>query len=188
VKGKFAIRPYPVEYVKPWRFGDGAEVIIRPIRPEDEPLMVRFHATLSERSVYLRYFHMMKLDHRASHERLTQICLIDYEREMVLVAERQNPETAEREILAVGRLVRAPEANEAEFAMLISDTFQHHGLGTEMLRRLLEFARAEKMVRVTADILPENHHMAKVCRLLGFRLQYSLDERVIKAELLLEPA
>ncbi len=134
-------------------------------------MMVHFHATLSERSVYLRYFHMIKLDHRASHERLTRICLVDYDREMVLVAERLSPETAEREILAVGRLVKAPEANEAEFAMLISDSFQHHGLGTEMLRRLLEFARAEKLDRVTAEILPENDHMAIVCRLLGFHLQ-----------------
>ena len=149
--------------------------------------MVRFHATLSERSVYLRYFHMINLDHRASHERLTRICFIDYDREMVLVAERLNPETAERDILAVGRLNKAPDANEAEFAMLISDTFQHHGLGTEMLRRLLEFARAEKLDRVTADILAENDPMAKVCKLLGFRLRYSLEERVIKAELLLNP-
>ena len=123
--------------------------------------MVHFHTTLSERSVYLRYFHMIKLDHRVSHERLTRICLVDYDREMVLVAERQNSETAKREILAVGRLMRAPDANEAEFAMLIGDTFQHHGLGTEMLRRLLEFAREEKLARVTAEILPENEQMAK---------------------------
>ena len=168
-----------------WLFDDGTEILIRPIRPEDEPLMVRFHATVSERSVYLRYFHMINLDHRTSHERLTRICFIDYDREMVLVAERRNPETAEREILAVGRLNKAPDANEAEFAMLISDTFQHHGLGTEMLRRLLEFARAEKLERVTAEILAENDPMAKVCKSLGFRLRYSLEERVIKAELVL---
>ncbi len=69
--------------------------------------------------------------------------------------------------------------------MLIADTFQHHGLGSEMLRRLLEFARAEKLARVTAEILPENDHMANVCKLLGFHLQYSIEERLIKAELLL---
>ena len=169
----------------PWRFDDGTEVVIRPIVPGDEPLMVRFHATLSEQSVYLRYFHMMKLDHRASHERLARICFVDPESELVLVAERQTPGTSEREILAVGRLNKAPDSNEAEFAMLISDTFQHHGLGTEMLRRLLEFARAEKLDRVTADILFENDPMAKVCKMLGFSLRYSLEERVIKAEIVL---
>ena len=67
---------------------DGAEVLIRPIRPEDEPMMVKFHETLSERSVYLRYFHLMNLSQRIAHERLTRICFIDYDREMALVAER----------------------------------------------------------------------------------------------------
>ncbi len=179
------IRPYPVHYVKPWRLDDGMEILIRPIRPEDEPLMVRFHGTLSERSVYLRYFHLSSVDYRVSHERLRRICFVDYDREIALVAERTDPATAEREILAVGRLARLPRTNEAEFAILIGDAFQHHGLGTEMLERLVEIARAEKLTRVTADILPENDHMLRVCKLLGFRLRYSMEERVIKAELLL---
>jgi acetyltransferase len=164
------------------------EILIRPIRPEDEPLMVRFHGTLSERSVYLRYFHFSSLDYRVSHERLRSICFVDYDREIALVAERTNPATAEREILAAGRLAKSPQANEAEFAMLIGDTFQHHGLGTEMLRRLVEIAQAEKLSRVTADILPENDHMLRVCKLLGFSLRYSTEERVVKAELLLGKA
>jgi acetyltransferase len=181
-------RPYPVQYVKPWRLNDGTGILIRPIRPEDEPLMAHFHGTLSERSVYLRYFHFSHLDYRASHERLKRICFIDYDREIVLVAERQNLETAEREILAVGRLAKSPDANEAEFALLISDVFQHHGLGTEMLQSLLEIAKAEKLARVTADILPENEHMLQLCKQLGFRLQYSTEERVMKAEFRLESA
>src|SRR6266404_1704485 len=173
------MRPYPMQYVKPWRFDDGTEILIRPIRPEDEPLMVRFHGTLSERSVYLRYFNMSSLDYRVSHERLVRICHIDYDREIVLVAERESA------ILAVGRLVKSQEANEAEFAMLIGDAVQHQGLGTEMLRRLIEIARAEKLTRVTADILPENDDMLHVSKLLGFRLRHSTDEHLVKAELLL---
>ena len=88
---KTAIRPYPTQYVAPWTMKDGTAVTIRPIRPEDEPAMVRFHETLSERSVYLRYFHLMNLEQRTTHERLTRICFIDYDREMALVAERRNP-------------------------------------------------------------------------------------------------
>ncbi len=61
---KTAIRPYPARYVSPWTMKDGTRVTIRPIRPEDEPAMVRFHETLSERSVYLRYFHLMNLEQR----------------------------------------------------------------------------------------------------------------------------
>src|SRR5439155_14885933 len=101
---KSAIRPYPTRYMSKWTMKDGNEVMIRPIRPEDEPAMVRFHQTLSERTVYLRYFHLMNLEQRTQHERLTRICFIDYDREMALVAERRNPQTGEPEILAVGRM------------------------------------------------------------------------------------
>jgi acetyltransferase len=179
------LRPYPEHFAKPWTFEDSThnstQVLIRPIRPDDEPLMARFHATLSERSVYLRYFHMLPLDTRIDHERLTRICFVDYDHEMALVAERLDPATGEREILAVGRLTRADQANEAEFAMLISDKFQGHGLGTEMLKRLLEIARAEGLDRVNADILAENRQMLEICKLLGFRLRHSVEEHIVKA-------
>ena len=99
--------------------------------------MVKFHETLSERSVYLRYFHLMNLEQRIPHERLTRICFIDYDREMALVAERRNPETGEREILGVGRLSKVHGTNEAEVAVLVSDKWQGRGLGKELLARLL---------------------------------------------------
>ena len=143
---KPAIRPYPVQYVKPWRFEDGTEVLIRPIRPEDEPLIAQFHTLLSERSVYQRYFHFMNLDQRTSHDRLVRVCFGDYDREIALVAERQ-------EILAVGRLSKSHLANEAELAVLIADEYQSRGLGTELWRRLLDIARIEKLDQVTAEIL-----------------------------------
>ena len=76
---------------EPWTATDGTTLVLRPIRPEDEPMLVAFHGTLSERSVSLRYFHAMKLSTRVAHERLTRICFIDYDREMALVAERQDP-------------------------------------------------------------------------------------------------
>ena len=138
--------------------------------------MARFHATLSERSVYLRYFHMLPLDARIDHARLTRICFIDYDREMVLVAERDH------EIVAVGRLIKAVGTKQAQFAVLISDKFQGHGLGTELIKRLIEFARHGGLDRVTADILGENRQMIEICKLLGFRLEYG-GVSVVKAEL-----
>jgi acetyltransferase len=170
------IRPYPQHLAKPWVLEDSTEVLIRPIRAGDEAMMARFHATLSERSVYLRYFHMLPLDARIDHERLARICTIDYDREMVLVAERRE------EILAVGRLIRDESGKEAEFAVLISDKFQGHGLGTEMVKRLIEIARAQGLDRVTADILGENRQMIEICKLLRFHLEYAGDS-VVKAEL-----
>jgi acetyltransferase len=166
-----AIRPYPVQYVKPWRFADGTEVMIRPIRPEDEHLISAFHTKLSEQSIYQRYFHILSLDQRTSHERLVRVCFADYDREIALVAERTDPATGELAILAVGRLNKAHLINEAELAVLIVDEFQRHGLGTELSRRLIDIARIEKLDRVTVEVLGENRQMLEVCRGLGFQME-----------------
>ena len=91
-----AIRPYPTQYVAPWTARSGTTLLVRPIRPEDEPLLVQFHQSLSARSVSLRYFHAFKLGQRVAHDRLTRICFIDYDREMVLVAEGKDPVTGGR--------------------------------------------------------------------------------------------
>jgi acetyltransferase len=180
---KLAIRPYPQRYVQPWTLKDGTSITVRPIRPEDEPLMVKFHETLSERSVYFRWLHVLHLSQRIAHDRLIGICFIDYDREMALVGDRYNPETQQHEIIGVGRLITAREANEAEFALLITDQFQRQGLATELLRRLIEFARNEKIQRLTGDILVENTGMQAVCKKLGFHVYYSSEDQLMKAEI-----
>src|SRR5690606_23156570 len=134
---RLAIRPYPTQYVQPWTLRDGTPVNIRPIRPEDEPLLGQFHQGLSAPSVFLRYFHSLDLSQRVAHERLTRICFIDYDREMALVVTRRHPTSDERRIIAVGRLSKIAGTTDAEFAMLIHDDYQRQGVGTELLRRLL---------------------------------------------------
>jgi acetyltransferase len=179
-----AIRPYPKQYIFHEELRDGTPVTIRPIRPEDEPLMVRFHETLSEQSVYMRYFHMMNLDQRTAHERLTRICFIDYDREMALVAEYTDPETGEREIMGVARLSRRGAVpQEAELSVLVSDRFQRRGIGTLLLSRLLEVARAEGLSRITAEILFDNRPMQRILKELGFHLRRDTEEMDVKAEL-----
>jgi acetyltransferase len=179
-----AIRPYPTQYVSNEVLRDGTPVTIRPIRPEDEPLMVKFHETLSEESVYMRYFHMMNLTQRTAHERLTRICFIDYDREMALVAEHTDPETKEREIMGVSRLSRRGAVpDEAEFSVLVSDRFQRLGLGTLLVGRLLEVGRAEGLERITAEILFDNHPMQRISKKLGFHLRRDTEEMVMKAAL-----
>ena len=180
---KFAIRPYPAQYITPWTLKDGEPVILRPIRPEDEPLLVRFHQGVSEQSVRLRYFGIMKLDQRTTHERLTRVCFNDYDREMAIVVEHRIANNGEREILGVGRLRKTPGHDEAEFSILLSDLWQNRGLGSQLLRLLLQIARAEKLRRVTADILPENIEMQRVCEKLGFRLERSMTEALVRAEI-----
>ncbi|MCC7497581.1 MAG: bifunctional acetate--CoA ligase family protein/GNAT family N-acetyltransferase [Bryobacterales bacterium] len=180
---RLAIRPYPTRYVADWVMKSGQTVTIRPIRPEDEPLLVKFHHTLSDRTVYLRYLQMMKLSQRVAHERLTRICFIDYAREMALVVDRTDPQTGEREILGVGRLQKLHGTEEAEFAIVVSDQVQKQGLGKEILTRLIKIARDEKIRRVNADILADNMAMQHVCERLGFQLDRQIGEPTVSASL-----
>ena len=184
---KLSIRPYPTQYIAPWTMKNGTEVMIRPIRPEDEPLLVQFHKTLSEESVYFRYFHLINLSHRVAHERLTRICFIDYDREMALVAERKDPQTRVSEILAVGRLSKIHGTDEAEFALLVSDQYQGLGLGTELLQRLVQVGRQEQIQRINATILFDNHPMQHICEKLGFQLHHSIADSWVNAEIELYP-
>ena len=144
--------------------------------------MVKFHETLSERSVYLRYFHLMNLEQRTRHERLMRICFIDYDREMALVAERRHPETGESEVLGVGRMTKVPGTHEAEVAVVVSDEWQGRGLGRELLARLAIVGADEKLTKVTADILPDNRDMMRICEKIGFSLKHSLEDEVVHAE------
>ena len=178
---KPAICPYPTQYVTDWTLKDGRKVTIRPIRPEDEPLIIQFHQTLSEHSVYLRYFHLMKLSRRTAHERLTRICFIDYDREIALVVDYKNPETGSHEILGVGRLGKQHGTREAEFAMLIADPHQRLGIGTKILKRLVQIAHNENLERITAEILLENFGMQRVCQKVGFELR-PIGDGLVEAE------
>ncbi len=168
---QLAIRPYPSQYIKTLNTEDGLEVTLRPIRPEDEPKMVKFHETLSERSVYLRYFRAFQLDQRVEHERLTRICFVDYDRDIAIVVTHKNPKTDEEEIIAAGRLTKERTSDEAEFAILVSDRYQSQGVGTAMLVHLLEIGRQEGVKRVVAYLLTENRGMRAICLKLGFRLE-----------------
>ena len=170
---KPAIRPYPSQYVSSWTMKNRASVTLRPIRPEDEPLMVKFHQTLSDRSVYSRYFYSLSLSSRVAHDRLVRSCFVDYDREMAIVAEQQDA-TGEHRILGVGRLVKFHAKNEGEVAVLVSDACQNQGLGTELFRRVVQVAKDEKLARVVAEILPDNLPMRKISKRLGFRASLSM--------------
>ena len=179
---RLAIRPYPIQYVKPWKLKDGTPVTIRPIRPEDEPLLIKLHQALSERSVYLRYFQPLKLSQRTAHERLTRICFIDYDREMALVIERKR-EDGSPEIIAIGRLSKLRGRNDGELAVLVDDRFQHQGMGTELYRRLIAIAQEEKLEVVNSTILSENREMLAICEKLGFTLKADMEDGTVLAEL-----
>lgn len=171
---------YPVKYVKPWTFASGKQVTIRPIRPSDEGLMVKFHETLSDRSVYFRWFTPLGLSQRISPERLKRVCSPDYTQEMALVADYQHPQTGKHQILGVGRLTKVANTNEAELSVIICDEYQGQGLGTELINRLVQFGQDRKFDRIIGDVHPENIGMKKLCQNLGFKVHYSQEDEVTK--------
>lgn len=177
------IRPYPERYMSRWKMKNGEEVLIRPIRPEDEPLMVKFHETLSEKSVYLRYFHMENLSARVAHDRLIRKCFIDYDREMALVVDRAVPDTGRHEILGVGRLSKSHDAKEGEVAVLVSDSYQNLGVGTELVRRLIQVGRDEELQEIVANVLPENVAMQALANRFGFKVRQTADPGTVVAVL-----
>jgi acetyltransferase len=179
---KPAIRPYPSQYAGSHRLRDGTDLMIRPIRPEDEPAIAQLHRQLSERSVRRRYFQPLQLGQRTAHERLIRVCFADYDREITLIVEYAVENTAP-EIIAVGRLSKLPGGSSAEFAIVISDAWQHRGLGTELLRRLVTIARDEGIARLTADILPDNVDMRRICEKVGFELRSEPEDSTISAAL-----
>ena len=168
---KPAIRPYPIQYVSNWTMKNGMPVTIRPIRPEDEPTVIRFHEKLSDRTVYMRYFTPLKLTQRTAHERLTRICFVDYDREMALVAEQPHPATGVNEILAVSRLHHLHGTEDFEVTVVVIDEAQHLGIGSELIKRSVEIAKKEGGKRVVATVLKENEDMQAIFRKLKFDLE-----------------
>jgi len=175
------IRPYPIEYITTRKIAD-VEVAIRPIRPEDEPLMVAFHKTLSDRSVYLRYFGIVSLEERIMHERLCRVCFIDYDREIALVADLKNRDGT-HQILGGGRFIKKQGTEEAEFAVLISDPWQGKGLGSELLKLLVQIGRKEGLQRIIGHISAENTTMKRVSEEVGFSLRFDQANNELFAEI-----
>jgi acetyltransferase len=172
-----AIRPYPSQYVQNDSLTDGAAVLIRPIRPDDEPDMAKFHTTLSEHSVFMRYFEFLKYDVRTAHERLARLCFVDYDRHIAFVA------VVAGAIVGVGRLIKTPNTDEAEAAFVVADTMQKRGLGNKLLEAVVRFAREEGIGTVKAVFLPENQPMRKLLTRAGFLITDNIEDRQVEAVL-----
>lgn len=175
---KLAIHPYPTQYVCNWQSKDGESLMLRPIRPEDEPMMVKFHQALSQQTVYQRYFYSFPYAERITHDRLSRLCFIDYEREMALVAEHYDIKNHERSIIGAARLSRIHGTHEAEFSLVIADAFQKKTLGAALLSQLISIAQEQKLRRITAVIRNDNVAMQNLCRRLGFELRQDSEKTV----------
>jgi acetyltransferase len=168
---RLAIRPYPAQYTWDFAAKDGSHITIRPIRAEDEPEMVEFHETLSDRSVYMRYMHPMLLTNRVAHERLSRICHGDYDREITLVADKESAAPGELRLLGASRMSKLHGVNGARFSILVSDQTQGLGVGQELMRRLIDVARGEKFEIMEAIMTEDNLAMQTMVKRNGFSVE-----------------
>jgi acetyltransferase len=159
---------YPNWYSSEFQGNDGTLYTVRPIRPDDESLMVDFHGHLSEKTVYRRYFSPLRLNVRVAHERLLKLLKIDYHNEIALVA-TCGDKSGKEFLVAVGRLIRIPESTSAEVAFVVADQHQHHGLGSYLLHRIIHIARLEGFNSLEAEVLADNYNMQELFRRAGFR-------------------
>ncbi|MDB5296708.1 MAG: CoA-binding domain protein [Phycisphaerales bacterium] len=168
----------------PWTTRGGVGVMIRPIAGDDEEGMARFHRSLSPETVYTRYFNVAKLSVRTAPARLDRVCHPAPDDETVLVVETATAAASGRRIVGVGRLSVLPGGGgAAEVAFLVCDSFQRQGLGSELLRRLVEAAGRRGLRHLRAHLLPGNVAMRALCLRAGMRLAGGLEEQEIRAEI-----
>ncbi len=164
------ISPYPSRYITPWKLSDGREVLLRPIRPEDEPLEREMLSTLSEESLRGRFFQVIR---NIPHEMLTRFCNIDYDREMAIVAEIREQE--QRRIIGIGRLIIDPDFRNSEFAVVVHDDYQGTGLGYKLIDSLIGIGQERNLEHIHGDVLSDNKRMLRVCEKLGFTVERGPD-------------
>ena len=164
------IMPYPSKYVTPWKLRDGTEVILRPIRPEDEPMELEFIRGLSTETSRFRFFQIIK---DLPHEALVRFCNIDYDREMAFIAETRDGDR--RKEIGVARLILEPNKKHGEFAVVVADSHQGSGLGMKLVDMLIGVAREKGVERIYGIIMSENLKMIRLCEKLGFSIRREQD-------------
>ncbi len=164
---RLAIPPYPKELEELLSLPDGQTLLIRPIRPEDEPNLQKIFASLSPEEIRLRFLHPLNTMPHTLAARLTQI---DYDREMSLVVEGQD-KTGETELYGVVQISADPDNERAEYAILLRHDMTGLGLGPMLLRRIIDYASARGIGEIFGEVLSENKSMLKLCRLFGFRVK-----------------
>jgi acetyltransferase len=169
-----AIRPYPEEYRRAARLKDGAPIVLRPIKPEDEPMWHALLASCSRESIWFRFRYSFK---ETTHEMATRFCFIDYDREIAIVAEIEGQ--AQRKLIGVGRLVADADHKEAEFAVLVADAYQGQGLGSLLTDYCLEIGKGWGLRWVVAETAPDNNRMLGIFQRRGFELDRSVAPDVV---------
>jgi acetyltransferase len=167
------ISPYPKKQEKLWGLKNGQDVLLRPIKPEDEPMWLEMFQNFSEESIRYRFFQMLK---DTPHEVRVRYCNVDYDREIAIVAELL--EEGRRKILGVSRISVEPDGKSGEMAFIVGDRWQNLGLGTEMVDYTLDIATQMGVENVYAIMLPDNYRALSLTKKMGFDIEYLSDGTV----------
>ena len=180
---RLAIRPYPKELEEEYTLGSGRKVLLRPIRPEDEPAHHEFIARCTPEDMRLRFFHLVRALPHAEMARLTQI---DYDREMAFIASAPGDD-GESETLGVVRTVADLNNDKAEYAILVRSDMKGQGLGRKLMEKIVAYCRSHGTRRIIGIVLRDNTAMLELIQRLGFTIRKVPDEDVMEVELDLQP-
>src|SRR6266849_1993248 len=160
----FAVRPYPLQWQRHLEMKDGWRVFVRPIRPEDEPLIHEFLRHVTNQDLRLRFFAPMK---EFTHEFIARLTQLDYARAMAFVA----LDAAANEIVGVVRIHSDSIYETGEYAILLRSDLKGRGLGWALMQLIIEYAKSEGLKAISGDVLLENTVMLEMCRSLGFEVK-----------------
>jgi acetyltransferase len=172
------IAPYPNQYESDWMMRDGTPVLLRPMKPEDEPLVSDFLSKCSEETVYFRYFRLIR---NWTHQMLIRFTQNDFDREIGLMAISQPP--GPEVMLGVCRLVMAADRSSAEFAVIVADPWQGKGLGPKLVERVIAIAREQGVKLLYGEVLAQNQPMLDMVKRLGFALKKDAEGQTVRAEM-----
>ncbi len=172
------IAPYPTKYMAPRKLKDESQVLLRPIKPEDENRFNELFKSLSEETMRFRFFEIIK---ELSHDTLSRYCNIDYDREVAIVAELQR---GEPRIIGVVRLILEPDGKSGEFAILVGDEWQGLGLGSRLMDSIIDVGRDMRIEKIFGYVIANNYKMLQLCNKKGFKVE-SWDEETAKTSLTL---
>ena len=169
------ITPYPKKYETVWTLRDGRTVLLRPIKPEDEPLWLEMFQNFSEQSIRYRFFQIIK---DTPHETRVRYCNIDYDREIAIVPELT--ENGRKRILGVTRVSIEPDGKKGEIAFITADPWQGLGLGTKMIDYVLEICKDMKLETIYAIMLQDNFQAISLMKKMGFTIKYLMTARLLQ--------
>jgi acetyltransferase len=155
---------------------DGRTVLLRPVKPEDEPMWQEMFQSFSEDSIRYRFFQVIK----ATPEMRKRYCNIDYSKEIAIVAELS--EEGKKRILGVFRLILEPDLKTGEIAFIIADQWQNLGLGSAMMRHMIKICKDRQLEAIYGILLKNNIKGIRFMKNMGFTIQ-QLDEETVKATL-----